>query len=252
MKIISLNAWHGTRDRELRGFLVDHIDSTDVFCFQESDGEKIERLFNDLLPESLFQRVGSIKTNIPTPDSLTTFVRKEIEIVHDRPLMGEDTGEMGYAYLTQLRRASGDEATIVNVHGVPLPGDKLDTPGRIRQSKVIIDTIAEYDGLKIVCGDFNLDPSTESVNLFHNAGYSNLIDDYDIPTTRNELAWQKYPDNKQLFADYVFVSADVAVDGFTVPQNLVSDHLPMIIEIHEDGVVGAQSQYASHSNASLS
>lgn len=118
------------------------------------------------------------------------------------------------------------------MHGVPRPGHKLDTDGRLRQTEQIITWLKSYEGLlTVVCGDFNLLPRAESIKRFAAAGYRNLIVDYAIPTTRNRLIWEQYPDNKQLFADYTFTSSDVKVTGFTVPSIEVSDHLPMIIDI---------------------
>jgi hypothetical protein len=66
--------------------------------------------------------------------------------------------------------------------------------------------------------------------MFKNNGYKNLIGDYQIITTRNNLAWSLYPD-KQYFADYVFASPEIKVKSFEVPNNEVSDHLPLILEI---------------------
>ena len=123
----------------------------------------------------------------------------------------------------------GRKILLVNVHGESRPGNKLDTEARIFQSQEIIDFLEEKEGLKIVGGDFNLFPETQSVKLFAQNGYRNLINDFKIDTTRNELAWKLYPD-KQLWADYTFVSAEVGVKSFTVPKNTVSDHLPMILE----------------------
>ena len=40
-----------------------------------------------------------------------------------------------------------------------------------------------------------------------------------------------YPESPQLFSDYVFVSPEVAVSGFSVPEDEISDHLPMIVDL---------------------
>ena len=65
--------------------------------------------------------------------------------------------------------------------------------------------------------------------MFEDNGYKNLIKEFKIPTTRNEISWAKY-ENKQLFADFVFVSPDVKITNFSVPNNEISDHLPLILE----------------------
>ena len=74
---------------------------------------------------------------------------------------------------------------------------------------------------------------TESVRMFEEAGYRNLIRDFDIKTTRNQISWDMWPDlPKQLWADFVFVSPDIKVKSFVVPEDdESSDHLPMILEV---------------------
>ena len=89
-------------------------------------------------------------------------------------------------------------------------------------------------GLKIIGGDFNLNPDTKSVKIFEEVGYKNLIMDFGIKNTRNEISWKQFQNKpgfvKQYFADYVFVSKDVKVRKFEVPYNEISDHLPQILE----------------------
>ncbi len=113
---------------------------------------------------------------------------------------------------------------------IPAPA-KLDSEGRLRQTRQILEWLETQDVPAVVCGDFNLQPETKSVQDFTTAGYQNLIKNYAIATTRNRLAWEKWPDNKQPFADYTFVSPNLTVTGFSVPDMEVSDHLPMIIDV---------------------
>ena len=123
---------------------------------------------------------------------------------------------------------------LMNVHGKAHPGHKKDIPERILQSQKIIDFMADKSGPKIIGGDFNLLPDTESVKMFEKAGYKNLIKDFNIENTRNRLSWEQFqhqPDFvKQYFADFCFVSPDVKVKSFEVPYNEVSDHLPLILD----------------------
>jgi len=77
-----------------------------------------------------------------------------------------------------------------------------------------------------LCGDFNLLPETKSLIMFEDAGMKNLIKEYNITSTRNKF--KKF--NKKI-SDYVFVSNNVNVSSFKVPDVLISDHLPMIFEI---------------------
>ena len=233
MRIVSLNVWHGRQVSELRELLIGQIDSTDIFCFQEADGDSIEAICRDLLPPDTFHEIRCAKDRIDdSPDVVATFVRRNGVEVRDSTALLNDTGDdTGCCVLVQLRYQDQD-LLVANVHGMARPGDKLDTPGRLLQSRTIIDALSDYDGIKVACGDFNLQPDTESVKLFERAGYVNLIANYRIETTRNELVWNRYPDSKQLFADYSFVSPSTAAQDFSVPRSLASDHLPMILDIN--------------------
>ena len=56
--------------------------------------------------------------------------------------------------------------------------------------------------------------------------FKNLIKEYKVPTTRSKF----YDRPNDKYADYTFVSSDVEVKSFEVPDLEVSDHLPMILE----------------------
>jgi endonuclease/exonuclease/phosphatase family metal-dependent hydrolase len=85
--------------------------------------------------------------------------------------------------------------------------------------------------MKIIGGDFNLLPETKSAQMFEENDYRSLIKEFRIRTTRNRLAWELYPNDKQYYADYVFVSPGVNVKEFSVPENEISDHLALILRV---------------------
>ncbi len=86
----------------------------------------------------------------------------------------------------------------------------------------------KFDGPKILCGDFNLNIDTESLAMLEKQGnLRNLIKDHKVSTTRSAL----YPKKSIMpFADYMFVSPEIGVRSFEVPDEPASDHLPMILE----------------------
>ena len=121
--------------------------------------------------------------------------------------------------------------TVAHAHGMAYPGSKRDTPDRLMQSRRLVSFLAGEQGRKIVGGDFNLLPDTESIGMITAAGMQNLIKESKITSTRNEFAYGLYPEaGRQYFADYAFVSPDVRVIDFHVPYLLVSDHLPLMLE----------------------
>lgn len=232
MKILSLNTWHGRQAFELRDFLAAQLDTTDVFCFQEAIGSDIEGIMAKLFASPRFDSATTDKfVEDRLHYSLYTFVKQPLAIVRSESILDSSDAETGQALATELD-IDGQRLALINIHGIPYPGHKLDTDGRLRQTEQIIAWLQRSASTPaVVCGDFNLLPSTKSVQDFAAAGYRDLIADYAIPTTRNKLAWAKHPDNKQLFADYAFTSPDLEVREFTVPDIEVSDHLPMIIDV---------------------
>lgn len=259
MKLVSLNIWGGIAFDALMEFIEEMQPSTEIFCFQEvydsphtivSNNTRLNilRTLTTTLPEfqpffeptqDRIDEEGAI--DIEASMGQAVFIRKEFPIdgrgfiftYRDRNAMQESdwfTLPAGFQYLHLRTRKDGKSFTIINIHGISQPGDKLDTPARIAQSKKIQEFLAHTQGAKILCGDFNLERETKSVKMLE-ANTKNLITEYNIATTRSILNRSKFPpDQIQNFADYIFISPEVEVCSFEVPDIPVSDHLPMILE----------------------
>lgn len=232
MKIISLNTWHSQLREPLRAYIELHRESTDVFCFQEASDED-RQAYADLLEGFELEPVRRLENDGSTYSN-ATYVRKGLTILETGHLFiarSESEFELGIAgYVTvQLHE---HEVTICNVHGIPLPGHKLDSPARLHQSQALLKTFAEKENTVII-GDFNLLPESESVQVFTRHGYMDLIAQYGIESTRNQITYDRFPDDIQYYADYAFVSPTITVMNFTVPDQIVSDHQPLelIIDI---------------------
>lgn len=123
--------------------------------------------------------------------------------------------------------------SITNFHGyyAGLGAGKGDTPERLLQSENLVEHMVKLPGLKILGGDFNLDPGTRSIEILEESGLRNLIKEYSIKSTRT----LKYPEEKRLknpFADYVFVDKKAMVTDFEVDTDFDgSDHAPLFLEI---------------------
>ncbi|MBP9818105.1 hypothetical protein KBC75_05175 [Candidatus Shapirobacteria bacterium] len=222
MKILFLNVYKGAQEDMLKDFLIKKLDNTDMFCLQETEGqfEGMVDIFHEKIIFEMTKPTES-KWNF----SIKTMINKKYltkEVVRLWP----EENKIGLGLVTKA-----ENLMVGNMHGVAFnPDDKLDTPERLRQSREMIECLGET-GQRIVGGDFNIDINTESVRLFEEAGYRNLIKEYEIETTRNRLAWERYPDHIQKYADFVFVSPEVKVKSFEVLDIEVSDHLPMVLEI---------------------
>lgn len=270
MKIVFLNIWGGKTYEPLMAFLRAAADDTDFFCLQEifdspergrtvSWGGRAD-IYKDLcavLPDftpyyaiSVHDFDGDLKTDFPLSHGIAIFTRKDVAILSQGDFLisgenwqGPGTSEI-FPHKFQYVRFEKDDVpyTLANVHGVAFPGDKRDTPERLAQSQKIIDFLASERGKKILGGDFNLMPDTESIRMIERAGMPphppmdgggmrNLVTEFSVTDTRGAIAHAQYPpSNLQYFADFAFVSPDIRVSSFAAPELEISDHLPLILE----------------------
>ncbi|MBI2420531.1 MAG: endonuclease/exonuclease/phosphatase family protein [Candidatus Levybacteria bacterium] len=260
MKLINLNIWGGKIHDPLIDFINKNKQNTDIFCFQEnfsSDRLKILSLgmYSDiheticqLLEEfSVFyyplieEEDARKKVNFPLTQGQVTFVRKNLKVLKSGEVyVYRKRNEMGPRYsdgspdfpknfiYTQIR-ANGKSFLIINIHGFWNHAAKTDTPERIKQSQMILDFIAKEGFPAIVAGDFNLRIETQSVEMFEENRFINLVKQFRVPTTRSnlyEIKWRAIDP----FADYIFTSKDIVVKDFKVLPDVVSDHLPLYLE----------------------
>ena len=261
MKLVSLNIWGGRVYEPLMEYIKEQSANTDIFCLQEvffspsgimdshgthanilADLKTILPSFHALVAPVAcgFDNTGPTEADIT--EAQATFIKKSsvarvdsdgsvfvygnFRKVNDNETFADVPHNFHYARFS----VGGKKFVVMNVHGVSEPADKLDTPKRLVQSQKIVDFLRGEPGTKIVCGDFNLLPETKSVAMIEEAGMVNLIKKFKTERTRSRLSpfWGR-PDF-QKFADYAFVSPDVNVMDFTVPDVSVSDHLPLVLE----------------------
>lgn len=261
MKLISLNIWGGKAYEPLMKFIKEAVPTTDIFCLQEvfssPETESVKggiriNILSDLsqaLPEfsSYFAPEGDNfvlggpvdfeisggqatfikKKTVPKVDSagtIFTFGKRKKMQKH------ETFADLGSNFQYLRFESNSREYTICNFHGISEPGDKLDTPARLEQSRKIRQFIENEKRIKIFCGDFNLLPQTESIKIIEGAGMVNLIEKFKVERTRSRISRWWGRKDFQKFADYTFVSPDVNIMNFTVPDVEISDHLPMVLE----------------------
>ncbi len=258
MKIISLNIVGGTFFEPLIDFISAHAADTDIFCFQEVVHPVSGGLGDAGWRKDILEEIAKV---LPDHTWYFTPAKEELDLsalAHVTMLLGKATfvrktisvASQGVVALYQGQERSADTVRVNiptnfhyvrflwggrrymvgNVHGIVFPGDKLDTPERIDQSEKIKAFFDNEQGVKILCGDFNLMPQTRSITLLEE-GMTNLIKKFDIKETRGRLHKFFGKPDAQHFADYAFVSPDIKVNSFTVPDVGVSDHLPMILDL---------------------
>jgi endonuclease/exonuclease/phosphatase (EEP) superfamily protein YafD len=235
MRIIFLNSWFGKTGKPFFDYIKKESSTTDIFCFMEVSPELYSKLsstlndFNGLYKEGL---------RLKSPEIMcgqAIFARKGIMIEKSGKVFIYCQSNIDVGFLLFSKIGIGEKKFwIGNVHGKTFPGNKFDTPIRMKQSQKIIDFFEDKNEPKIIGGDFNLELDTKSLKMFEEAGYSNLVKDFDIKTTRNEFAWKQFRNTpgfvQQYYADYVFTSPEVKVKSFEVPYMEISDHLPLILD----------------------
>jgi endonuclease/exonuclease/phosphatase family metal-dependent hydrolase len=245
MKILCLNTWGGRLTEPLIDFLKRHED-VDVFCFQEvySRAHSKEMIWLDAnldllknLKDALPEYVCYYDPHLSDYWGLAMFVRKEWEVIeqgewfvhkhkghdYEREKIGHSAKNVQYA---TLKIEDQQKITIMNFHGLWNGQGKRDSDERLEQSRELIDFCARMKNQYVLCGDFNLEPTTESLLMFEKFGMQNLIKDYAITSTRTSL----YPKENR-YADYIFAAKGVTVQKFTVLPDEVSDHSPLLIEL---------------------
>lgn len=242
MKLITLNTWGGRVSALFRDFIRQHKD-IDIFCFQEiyerakdiMDGHyPIDNfdLFSEL-QELLPEHQGYFRPVVMGVYGVAMFVKKSMAvieegevIIHESQNKAEEINGHHDRNLQWLKtELSGKPLTVVNVHGLWNGKGKTDTPERIAQSEKIRDFLRAIDGPKILCGDFNLEPSTESLKIA-GEGMRDLVREYGVTSTRTSLY-----EKPVRFADYIFVSPDIEVKNFKVLPDEVSDHAALLLEV---------------------
>ena|SRR3989338_2296675 len=232
MKLVCLNVWCGKLHDPLVEFLKENSDA-DIFCFQELLLAKSSMQFVSEFRPGLLNELKNVLTGfrsffVEANDNFgqAIFVRKKnyAEFGADIILEGKEIVKFPE---TDLRRIVQSccigNLTVFNFHGFST-WPKIDTPERIRQSEKLLEYISKFEGRKILCGDFNVWQDTKSVAMIE-ARMRNLVREIGVETTRVA----KYsPDDR--ISDYAFVSKEVKVKSFEIPDVIVSDHLPLILE----------------------
>lgn len=240
MKLISLNIWGGHVYQSLLSFF-DKYHDIDIFCLQEvyhrakekvsSDNRQVFlNIFSDI-QHILINHTGYFMPMVNGVYGLAVFIRNDIQVVqesnakiyHNPQYLG--VGPAHSRWLQHLDCQMGrDFFSVVNVHGLWNGRGKGDSPERLIQSARIRQVLDNLARPNILCGDFNLLPDTQSIK-FLEEHMRNLLVEYGIVNTRTS-----YYQKTERFADYVFTSTNTTVHDFSVLNDEVSDHFPLLLD----------------------
>ncbi len=256
MRLICLNIWGGKVYENLFKFLKANTSQTDIFCFQEvfkSDRDVITP------KKGRSNIIEDLKRELYDFDFLYSpfFHGRDYEYVVDYPLSWgncifwkknlnpKKKGEV-FTHLSEnvIKPFPGkkvpdvaknfqylifDNYIVLNIHGYWNPAPKTDTPQRFIQSEKIIYFAQKHKLPTVIGGDFNLRMDTKSIEMLENAGFRNLVKESGAKTTRSILYDYKWRKTDK-YADYIFVSKDIAVYDFKVMPDVISDHYPLLLE----------------------
>lgn len=255
MKLITLNLWGGKLYEPLIDFIKEKSQGVDIFCFQDSlfgskpdftpiqngranlfvEMEKVLSEFNSVIyrdPDESYIHGELLPLDIGCGQVI--FVRKSFKILESGGFRShEDSpyhkgGDMvsGRCQWIKFQSNKEEQVTVLNMHGLwQRNSKKVDTPERLQQSEKLNEFFKHVEGKKILCGDFNLNPDTESIKILEK-DMKNLVKEYSITSTRTS-----FYNKPEKFADYIFVSPDVEVKDFKVLPDEVSDHSALFLEI---------------------
>ena len=245
VRLITLNMWCGKLFDKLGPFIERNREYADVFCLQEvldnKPGVK-SAVFKDGTEDS-FDRIRNIigddfegYSALPHPNErgLAMFVNKRWEIMERKEeyvygkknaMVDNKWSTLGINVLYSRIRMDNEEYNIWTTHGIFINMEKNDTKETIEQSVNLKSMIEKVSGKRILCGDLNLHPDTESIRILERIPMRNLVIDYGIKSTRTP--YYGFP---QQYADYIFTSHDINVKNFEAMPDIVSDHLPLLLE----------------------
>ncbi|TYB86094.1 endonuclease/exonuclease/phosphatase family protein [Oceaniovalibus sp. ACAM 378] len=266
MKIMCLNGWGGKLHEALLPYLqtcapeilclqeVIHSPSSDKGWLTYRDGDHVlpqrANFFRDVckaLPNHVAVFCPAAQgilwdedQSIPSRFGLATFVHESVPIIGQfQGFVHKGYSPVGYGEHPRSRNAHGIRVfdyssnrsiSITHMHGLRDLNGKMDTPERTKQARRLLDlsrSVSEPDDLVVVCGDFNVEPDSETLRILNDAGLFELVTGHGFTSTRN--AQYKKPGK---FADYMLISDADAVQGFEVVYDVeVSDHCPLVLSL---------------------
>ena len=240
MQLVTLNIWGGHLLKPLLEFVSAHQE-VDIFCFQEvyhnapdmisEENRQVCLAIFSELGRLLPKHRGFFRPVVGGIYGIAVFVKNNIDVldegeitIHDNPSY-HGRGPTHSRNLQWLKLKIDKQIYhLMNVHGLWNGMGKTDTPERILQAQRIRSFMDTLPAPKIICGDFNLRPDTKSLMMLEQ-GMKNLIKIFKVASTRTSA----YTKNEK-FADYILTSPDIIINKFSVLNDVVSDHAPLLLD----------------------
>lgn len=178
--------------------------------------------------------------SIPSQWGLATFVHQSVPIIGQvQGFVHKTFSAVGYGDHPRSRSAHGVRVydyvsnrsiSVTHMHGLRDLNGKMDTPERAEQAQRLIglsQQVSEPEDAVVICGDFNVEPESETLRALTDAGLSELVTGHGFASTRNS----QYTKPGR-FADYMLINDVDSVQKFEVVYDPeVSDHCPLVLTI---------------------
>jgi len=180
------------------------------------------------------------EASVPSQWGLATFVHRDLPVIGQaQGFVHKSYGPDGYgdhprsrsAHAVRLYdHAAGRAVSIAHMHGLRDLRGKMDTPERAVQAQrflALSEQVSAPGDLRILCGDFNVEPESETLRLLAGQGLTEMVAAHGIESTRT--SHYKKPGR---FADYMLINDPSAARGFAAPATPeVSDHRPLVLDL---------------------
>lgn len=266
MRIMCLNGWGGKLHAALLPYLaatapdilclqeVIHSPATAKDWLTYRDGDHVlpqrANLFRDVsdaLPEHVAVFCPAAQgvlwdedRPVPSQWGLASFVHRACPIIGQvQGFVHKGYSPVGYGAHPRSRSAHGVRVydyrahrpiSVTHMHGLRDLRGKMDTPARAAQARNLLalsEQVSQPGDLRVICGDFNVEPGSETLALLADAGMTELVTGRGFDGTRTS-----HYAKPGRFADYMLIDREEAVKGFDViHEPEVSDHCPLILEL---------------------
>ena len=242
MKILQLNIWGGKLDKNIANLL--KREDADVVCLQEVVHVEGGSSYFFLDLEELLTATGyehfyhtpswsgkymrreanwgnSILSKVPFKNTHSFYTYQEK--VENFDFLEDTDYNAGRSLQHVVVPHESGLLNILNHHGYHLREHKNGNDETMRQCGLIADYAKKLEGSVVLCGDFNLIPTSPSLEQI-NAVLVNHVKEKVIISTRTPLT------PKTEACDFIFTSPDIGVKNFQVLDDIVSDHKALTIE----------------------
>lgn len=266
MRVMCLNGWGGTLHEALVSYVaserpdvlclqeVVHSPEAERDWLTYRDGEHVlpqrANFFRDVslaLPEHTATFCPASQgvlwdheVSIPSQWGLATFVHRSLPVVAQaQGFVHKDFSPHGYGDHPRSRSAHAIRVwdyerdrpvAIAHMHGLRDLRGKMDTPERADQARRLLDLsdrVSETGDLRVICGDFNVEPESETLAIMKTAGFAELVTAFGFKSTRSS----RY-EKPGRFADYMLVNRIEDIAAFAVvSEPVVSDHCPLVLAL---------------------